>query len=207
MKLRNKVLAGFAATVLALSMMVGTALAADKLPAVYDEAAGGTVVDGQTSSNDVWVKIIGGGSLLYGDEEIAHATRTVDVTVTGNCTYDVEFIYNFDGGWMTKDMVPAYGIPGDTVDGTKVYTFEMDGRGSTWCEAVLNLKNKTEGPLEVTKMEFKDEGGNIILTIPSAEEAPAEDAPKTGVVSAALLLGVGAVASAIGSVVLKKKEK
>ncbi len=207
MKLRNKLFTGFAATVLALSMMVGTALAAEKLPAKYEEAAGGTVVDGQTSSNDVWVKIIGGGSLLYGDADIAHATRSVDITVTGNCSYDVEFIYNSDAAWLTKDQNPEYGLAGESVDGTKVYTFKMDGRGTTWCEAVLNLKNKTEGPLEVTKMEFKDEAGNIILTIPSAEEAAADDAPKTGVVSAALLLGVGAVASAIGTVVLKKKEK
>lgn len=206
MKLRNKVIAGFAAVVIALSMMVGTALAVDQLPAVYEEAAGGTVVDGQTNSNDVWIWITGGGNILHGDADIANATRSVDVTITGNCSYDLEFIYNSDGGWMTKDMIPEYGCPGETVDGTKVYTFAMNGKGTQWCEAVLNLRNKTEGPLEVTKMEFKDENGNVILTVPKASEATS-DAPKTGVASAALLLGVGAVASAIGTVVLKKKEK
>lgn len=98
MKLRNKVLAVFFAVVLAMTMMAGTALAAENLPAVYEEAAGGMPVDGQTQQNDVWIKVIGGGT-VYGDQEIAHATRSVDITITGNCSFDLEFIYNYDGGW------------------------------------------------------------------------------------------------------------
>lgn len=199
MKLRNKVFAGFAATILALSMMVGTALAADKLPAAFDTAAGGTVVDGQTSQNDVWVKIIGGGSLLYGDADIAHATRTVDVTVTGKATYDLEFIYNFDGGWG-----PAITKPGESVDGEVVYNFPMNGAGTTWCEAIVNLKNKSEGALEITKMDFKDEAGAVLLTIGGAAEA---EVPQTGVVSAALFLALGTAVFGSGAVVLKKKER
>lgn len=198
MKLRNKLLAGFFAVVLVLSMMAGTALAATELPAKFDEAAGGGPVDGQTSQNDVWIKIIGSGA-VYGNQEIAHATRSVDITITGKCSFDLEFIYNYDGGW---------GPPitsSETLDGEKVYNFPMNGAGTNWCEAVVNLRNKTEGPLEVTRMDFKDEAGNVLLTV--GPEAGSSDAtPKTGVVSTAVFFGLGAAVLGTGAVILKKKE-
>lgn len=201
MKLRNKVLAGFVAVVLALSMMAGTALAAADLPAVFEEAEGGGPVDGQTQNNDVWIKITGGGT-VFGNEEIAHATRSVDITITGNCSFELEFIYNYDGGWG-----PGI-VSSETVDGEQVFNFPMNGAGTTYCEAVLNLKNKTEGPLEVTRMEFKDDAGNVLLTVgPEAAGGGGGDAtPKTGVVSTALFFGLGAAVLGAGAVVLKKKE-
>ena len=64
---------------------------------------------------------------------------------------------------------------GESVDGEKVYNFEMNGDGTSWCEAVVNLQNKSEGPLQVTKMEFKDEAGNVLLTVGGDSEAAASD--------------------------------
>lgn len=209
MKLRNRILAGFAATVLALSMMVGSAMAGTKeLPFEYPNEANAA------TNNDVWVKVTGGSAgEAISTEEIAHAIRSVDITITGKATFDAELIFNFDGGWVPTKMA------GQTVDGELVLNLPMNGKGSSYCEVIVNLQNKTEGALAVSKMEFKDENGNVILThggeaAPAAEAAaPAADktaapaaAPKTGVVSSALLLGFGAVAFGSGAVALKKKE-
>lgn len=195
MKLRNKVVAGFVATVLALSMMAGAAFAStDVLPFDYPEDAG------VATDNDVWVKVIGGGTVI-GDQDIAHAIRSVDITITGNATFDFEFIYNSDAGWSPVSL------PGETVEGQKVFNFAMNGAGTGWCEAVVNLQNKTEGALQVTAMEFKDEAGEVILShgdVPAGDAG--EAAPKTGVVSTALFLGLGALVTGAGAVVLKKKE-
>ncbi len=205
MKLRNKVIAGFAATVLTLSMMVGSAMAStDVLPFEYpNEAAVAT-------NNDVWVKLIGGGTVIS-TAEVAEVVKSVDITITGKATFDAELIFNFDGGWVPTAMA------GQSVDGELVLNMPMSGKGATYCEVIVNLQNKSEGALAVTRMDFKDEAGNIILTHGAAAEAAAttdaaatDDAattPKTGVVSAALLLGFGATAFGTGSVVLKKKAK
>jgi hypothetical protein len=212
MKLRNKVFTLFAVFVLALSMMVGTAMAATTLPAIYDEAAGGMVLDGQTSGNDVWIKIIGSGE-LYGDSKIANATRSVDITVSGKCTFDAELIYNSDGGWAVQPVQT-----GLSVDGDLVLTMPMDGTGTSWCEAVVNLKNKTEGPLSVSKMEFKDEAGTVLLTVGGAdgvapnvitdtatdESSTAAATPKTGVVSLAFVYGIFTATCGIGAKALKR---
>jgi LPXTG-motif cell wall-anchored protein len=209
MKFRNKILAGFFATVLILSMTVGTALAADNLPAAYDEAAGGLPVAGQTDGNDVWIKITGSGT-AHGNAEIANVTRSAAITISGNATFDLEFIYNSDGGWA-----PAPQLTGESVDGSKVYNFDMDGTGTNWCEAVLNLRNKSEGPLEVTRIDFLDEAGAVVLSVgsetasateTSTEVTTTEATPKTGVVSTALFLGLGATVFGTGALVLKKKE-
>ncbi|MBP1754122.1 MAG: hypothetical protein H6Q59_520 [Firmicutes bacterium] len=201
MKLRNKVFAGLAATVLALTMMVGTAMAStDQLPFAYPNDAG------VATNNDVWVKLIGGGTVIS-TTEVAEATRSVDITIEGKCSFEPELIFNFDGGWVPTAL-------GKTdVDGTTVLNMPMNGKGTTWCEVVVNLMNKTEGPLAVTKMEFKDEAGAVLLTWPAdaaaATTAAADTtaAPKTGVVSLALIFGLGAAAMGTGSVVLKKKER
>lgn len=195
MKLRNKVLAGFFATILLLSMTVGTALAStDQLPFDYPEEAD------VATDNDVWVKITGGGSTV-GNEEIAHATRSVDITITGEATFELEFIYNSDAGWTPQSL------PGEEVSGEKVYNFAMNGAGTSYCEAVLNLKNKSEGPLQVTRMDFLDEAGEVLLSHGAGAPAGGGDAaPKTGVVSTALFLGLGAAVLGTGAVVLKKKE-
>jgi LPXTG-motif cell wall-anchored protein len=196
MKLRTKVFAGFIVIVLLLSLTVGTALAATELPVAYDEAAGGAALLPQTDNNDVWIKITGSG-VTYGNQEIAEKTRSVDITITGNATFDVQFIYNSNAGWLSQDY------PGQSVEGEKVFNYAMNGSGTQWCEAVINLRNKSEGPLEVTRMEFKDEAGEVILTV---GEPASDAAPKTGVVSTALFLGLGAAVLGTGAVVLKKKE-
>jgi hypothetical protein len=113
--------------------------------------------------------------------------------------------FYFDGGWLPSK-------PGvTTVDGSTVLTMDMNGKGTTWCEVVVNLMNKTEGPLSVTKMEFKDEAGAVLLTWPAeAASAAADDTaatPKTGVVSLSLVFGLGTAAMGTASVILKKKER
>ena len=219
MKLRNKFFAGFFATFLLLSMTVGTALAADNLPAAYDEAAGGLPVAGQTEGHDVWIKITGSGT-AHGNAEIADATRSAAITISGNASFDMEFIYNSDGGWGANPE-----LKGESVDGSKVYNFDMDGTGTNWCEAIVNLRNKSEGTLEVTRIDFLDEAGAVILSVGSeiasieadtteadtteadtTEVDTTEAAPKTGVVSTALLLGLGAAVFGTSALVLKKKE-
>lgn len=192
MKLRNKVLAGFAASVLALSMMLGTAMAStDELPFSYPNEANAP------TDNDVWVKLIGGGKVIS-TSEVANATRSVDITIEGNCEFDPELIYNYDNGW-----VPT--TPGkQKVDGTLVLSMPMNGAGTTWCEVVINLRNKTEGPLAITKLDFKDEAGNILLTHGAATETAVAD---TGVASTALFFGLGAAAFGAGAFALKRKER
>jgi len=106
-------------------------------------------------------------------------------------------------------------LTGESVDGSKVYNFDMDGTGTNWCEAVLNLRNKSEGPLEVTRIDFLDEAGAVVLSVgsetasateTSTEVTTTEATPKTGVVSTALFLGLGATVFGTGALVLKKKE-
>jgi LPXTG-motif cell wall-anchored protein len=214
MKLRNKVVAGFAATVLALSMMVGTALASTKdLPFEYPNEANAA------TNNDVWVKLVGGGAgEQVSTQEVADVTKSVDVTITGKCSFDAELIFNFDGGWVPTAM------KGQTVDGELVLNMPFVGKGATYAEVIVNLQNKTEGPLAVTKLEWKDEAGNVVFTWPVADEAAAADvatddaaatdaaatdaaAPKTGVESFGLIFGLGAAVLGSGAVVLKRREK
>ncbi len=216
MRLRNKILAVFATTVLLVSMMAGTAMAREKweLPFEYpNEAAAAT-------DNDVWVKLTGGGFAIS-TEEVAQQVRSVDITVTGKASFDAELIYNSDiQGWKPTRLTDQ------TVDGEVVLTSDMDGSFTSYCEIVVNLQNKTEGPLAVAKLEFKDEAGTVLVTWPDAEgtaeeaaeeapaaeaaettEAAASDVPKTGVASSALIFGLGALACGIGSGINKKKSK
>lgn len=202
MKLRNKVFAGFAATVLALSMMVGSAMASTKdLPFNYPTEANAP------TNNDVWVKLTGGSAgEAVGTQDIADQTKSVDVVITGNCSFDAELIFNFDGGWVPTAM------GGQTVDGELVLNMPFVGKGASYAEVIVNLQNKTEGELAVTRLDWKDDAGNVVFSWGAeagAAEAPAADAsvPKTGVTSVALLLGLGAAVCGSGAVVLKKKER
>ncbi|MBH1941263.1 hypothetical protein I5677_10195 [Mobilitalea sibirica] len=199
MKLRNKLMAGFAATVLALSMMVGSAMAStDVLPFEYPNEANAA------TNNDVWVVLFGGTAAtpLTDDEAVRDAVKTVDIVITGNASFDAELIANFAGGWVPTTMA------GQTVDGELVLSLPYVVKGSGYAEVIVNLKNKTEGPLAVARMDFKDADGKVLVTHGGAAEAAAEESvPKTGVVSTALLLGLGAVAFGTGAVALKKKER
>ena len=222
MKLRKKALACFTATVLALSMMVGTALATEKIPAVYEDAAGGTVVDGETDGNHVWMSLFGGTAAtpITDDVAVRDSVRTVDVVITGNATFDAEFVLNYQTpGWTPVDLGQQ------TVDGELVLSTEYDGTDQDWAEFIVNLRNKSEGPLEVTRIDFKDGSGNVVASLgdasaPAADapaddapaddapaaDVPADDSPKTGVASSALIFGLSAIALGSGAVVLKKKE-
>jgi len=221
-KLKNKVLSTLIATVLVLSMMVGTALAqTHELPFDYPEDAGYVSPD-----NDVWVVLFGGAAAppLTDDEALRDSIRSVDVIISGNATFDAHIVAN-GPSWTPHDFY------GQSVDGETTINIPYDMTGVGYTEVVVNLKNKSEGPLQITRMDFKDADGNVVLAhgaasdaapveepaddnddvvevAETAPEAPAktETAPKTGLVSSALLLGLGAVAFGTGAVVLKKKE-
>lgn len=234
MKLRNKVLTGFAATVLALSMMVGTALAATPLY-TYGEEAGAKESD---KALVICELLSGGGNQdgangpVYDELQALYADiASVDCLLTGNFTGtahlnlvgDLEFTPNGTGydnqTYANKEIV---------VDGNLVYSADL-GPISTDARFAFLLRNKTEGTAVLEGYVFRNADGDIVAGMDGAgyldaaaaqalydaatgavaevAEEPAEEAPKTGVVSAALLLGVGAVASALGSVVLKKKER
>ncbi len=201
MKLRNKIFAGFAATVLALSMMIGSAMAStDKLPFAYPNEANAP------TNNDVWVVLYGGTAAtpLTDDTAIRDACKSVDIIVTGKCSFNPELIANFSGGWLPSS-------PGNqTVDGELVLSMPYIVKDSGYAEVVINLKDKTEGPLEITRIDFKDADGEVLISTGGAEEVVEEAAaaaPKTGVESLGLVFGLGAAVLGSGAVVLKRKEK
>lgn len=201
MKFRNKIFAGFAATVLALSMMVGSAMAStDQLPFDYPNEANAA------TNNDVWVVLYGGTAAtpLTDDVAIRDACKSVDVIVTGKASFDAEIIANFAGGWLPT------AINGQTVDGELALNIPYIVKDSGYAEVVVNLKNKTEGALSISRIDFKDANGEVLLSHggAAAEEATAtEAAPKTGVESLGLVFGLGAAVLGSGAVVLKRKEK
>lgn len=194
MKLRNKVLAGFAATVMALTLMTGAVFAStDVLPFTYGEEAG------VATNNDVWVVLFGGTAAtpLTDDTAVRDSVASVDVVITGKCSFDAELIANCQSpNWLATNLA------GQSVDGETVLNMALSGKDQGWVEVIINLKNKTEGPLEITRLDFKDADGNVVLS-----HGAASDAPKTGVVSTALFLGLGAAVFGTGAVVLKKKEE
>ncbi len=197
MKLRNKILAGFAATVLALSMMVGSAMAStDKLPFVYPNEANAP------TNNDVWVVLYGGAAAtpLTDDAAVRDACKSVDIVISGNCSFDAELIANFSGGWLPT------AVDGQTVDGELVLSMPYIVKDSGYAEVIVNLKNKTEGPLEISRMDFKDAAGEVLISHGGAAAAT-EAAPKTGVESLGLVFGLGAAVLGSGAVILKRKEK
>lgn len=198
MKLRNKVLAGFVATILCLSMMVGSALASThELPFDYPEEAD------VATNNDVWVVLYGGTAAppLSDDEALRDSIKSVDIVISGNASFDAEIISN-GPSWV------PYSFAGQSVDGEMTLTLDYDMEGQGYTEIIVNLQNKSEGPLSVKRMDFKDADGNVVLAHGAASEAAAggEAAPKTGLVSTALFLGLGAAAFGTGAVILKKKE-
>ncbi len=200
MKLRNKIFAGFAATVLALSMMVGSALAqTDQLPFNYPEEANAP------TNNDIWVVLFGGTAAtpLTDDAALRDAVESVDVVITGKCSFNAELICNSDvTSWQPNRF------DGQTVDGELVINLPYKMAGAGYAEVVVNLQNKTEGPLAVARMDFKDASGAVLLSHGAASEAAATDAaPKTGVESLGLIFGLGAAVLGSGAVVLKRKEK
>ncbi len=216
MKLRKKVLAVFTATVLVLSMMVGTALASThELPYSY-----GNEADVQTN-NDVWVVLYGGTAApeLTGDEAVRDSVKSVEVTISGDASFTPEIIINSEDGWDAETF------SSQTVDGSTTVSKDFDGTGQGYVEVIVNLMGKSEGSLEITRIDFKDASGNVVVSTggtdapaapteetpaaddaPATDDAPAEESPKTGVVSSALFLGLGAIVSASAAVVLKKKE-
>lgn len=227
MKLRNKVFTGFAATVVALSMMVSTALAATPLYTYGNEA-------GAKESDKALVvcELLSGGGNQDGSngpvinelQALYAEFASVDVLLTGdfsgtahlNLVGDMEFTPNATG----YDNV-TYANKEIACDGYLVYSGEF-GPVTADARFAFLLRNKTEGAAVLEGYVLRNAAGEIVcgmdgagfLDAAAAEAlydtvtgAAAADVPQTGVVSAALLLGVGAVASALGSVVLKKKER
>ncbi|MHB8128166.1 MAG: hypothetical protein ACYDEX_04135 [Mobilitalea sp.] len=251
MKLQNKFFAGFAATVLALSMMVGTAMAATPI-FTYDAAAGAK----EDAKSTVICELMSGGGNqdgmngpVYADlQAIATQTASVDVLLTGNFTGTAhlnlvgDFSFTPTGDGYDNKTYAAKPI---TVDGFLVYSGAY-GEITADARFAFLLRDKSEGAAALEAYIFRDADGEIVggqdgagfLTAAKAtslfnsitgveeevaeevaeeevaevveeEAAPAEEAavPQTGVVSVALLFGLGAAAFGTGSVVLKKKER
>ncbi|MBH1941262.1 LPXTG cell wall anchor domain-containing protein [Mobilitalea sibirica] len=245
MKLRNKLFAGFAATVLTLSMMVGSAFGATI--DTIDSAAGAREAD----KAPWWIVLVDGaacdGAAVTYHKEIADVINdiaSIDFVVNGNCSVEYHVIYQGayspDGSGYDNNTLKAVPL---TVDGVTVVSADYDGSvldGTNGSAVAFLLRNKTEGELSLEQFVLRNADGDIIGGVdgtgylaaadakalfneltgeaPAAEEvaeeaseeaAPAAEAsvPKTGVVSSALLLGLGAVAFGTGSVVLKKREK
>lgn len=193
MKLRNKVLASFIAAFFIFSMMAGSALASTHiLPYDYPEDAN------VATNNDVWVVLYGGTAAppLTNDTSVRDAIRSVDVVISGKATFDAEIITN-GPSWV------PYTFAGQEVDGVMSINVKYDMTDLGYAEVVVNLKNKSEGPLQITRMDFKDADGNVVFTHGLADES---STPKTGVVSTALFFGLGAAVLGTGAVILKKKE-
>ncbi len=197
MKLRNKVFAGFIATILVLSMTMGTALAStDQLPFDYPNEANAA------TNNDVWVVLYGGTAAtpLTDDVAIRDSITSVDVVIAGKATFTAEIIANGPGPWSPTSY------PDQEVDGEMVLNLPYIMKDAGYCEVVVNLQGKSEGALQIKRLDFKDADGNVVLAHGAASEGASEAAPKTGVVSTALFLGLGAAVLGTGAVVLKKKE-
>ncbi|NLO10647.1 MAG: LPXTG cell wall anchor domain-containing protein [Clostridiales bacterium] len=179
-------------------MTVGTALAGtNELPFNYPNDANAA------TNNDVWIVFYGGTATppINSDEAVRDSIKSVDVVISGKATFNAELIYNYTGGWVPLTFADQ------EVDGEMTLNMPCDGTGAGYAEVVVNLKDKSEGPLAVKRLDFKDADGAVVLSHGEASAAAGgEAAPKTGVVSTALFLGLGAAVLGTGAVVLKKKE-
>lgn len=244
MKLRNKFIAGFAAIVLVLSMMVGTAMAAtiDSI----DTAAAAK----EATKDKWWIKLVDGAAcdgavVAYHAEmaDVASKVASIDFVVNGKCTIEYHVIYQGayspDGSGYDNNTLKA--VPA-TVDGVTVISADYDGSvldGTVGSAVAFLARNKSEGAFALEAYILRDADKNIIagvdgtgflaaadatalfneLTGVVEEAAPAEEVatddaaatdaavPQTGVVSFALLFGLGAATLGTGSVILKKKER
>ena len=112
------------------------------------------------TNNDVWVVVFGGTAspALTHQEELVRSIRDVDIFIEGQASCNVEVIINSSSGWESLTF------PVISIDGTAVIRMSIDEENPSYLEVIVNLKNKTEGPLSVTRMEFMDEAGVIVLT-------------------------------------------
>lgn len=196
MKIR-KVLAALIVMVIAFSAMTGTAFA--------KEPSNALPFSFPNDQYDCWVKLIGGGEVIS-TSDVSARVRSVDITFEGKAAFDAQLVYNYDGGWVPTDFT------GQSVDGSLVLSMPMDGSlAPSWCEVVVYVNN-LQGNLSVTKMEFKDEAGKVILahgTDANTEEsqAPASFAPQTGIEGLGTVYGLGALLFASGAVFIRRKKK
>lgn len=110
--------------------------------------------------NDVWVVVYGGSAAppITNRWSLVEKIRSVDVTLEGKATCDAEIIINSFDGWIPTRF------PATSVNGKVVLSVPISTVNPSYLEVIVNLRNKSEGRLTVTKMEFKDEVGAVILT-------------------------------------------
>lgn len=221
MRLKSKILATLTATVLMLSTMTGFAFAAGQ---ASFEDAGSPVREWTEKStqyaNDAWVKLIGGGTTVS-DTDTAHQVRKVIAYFSGKGSASIHLIYNSDGGW--NEVATQEG----DFDGDFQLEANINGKDTTWCETVIQVGNIV-GSFQLIRYEYFDDNGNLVFTCGDANESiavsevasepapitatitsPAEAStslPKTGVVSSAFFLTLGASAFTTGLSLLKKKD-
>lgn len=181
MKLRNKVMAGFATTVLALSMMVGTAFAATPI-FEYDNAAGAK----EDAKASVICELLSGGGNQDGEngkvykdlQAIATDAASVDVLLTGNFTGTAHL--NFVGdATFTPDGTgydnKTYASKDITVDGSLVYSGDFGAIEADARFAFL-LRNKSEGAATLEAYILRNADGKIIGGMDGAGFLAAADA-------------------------------
>ena len=155
MKSRKRVLACLLIMTFMVAMIPGRAKASThELPFAYPNEAN------VETNNDVWVVVFGGSAAppLTNNQELANSIRSVSVFFGGNATFDLEVIINSNVGWV------PFTYPGINLSGGGVSNVPIVNDGVNYLEVIVNVKNKTEGPLSVTRMEFKDEAGVVVLT-------------------------------------------
>jgi LPXTG-motif cell wall-anchored protein len=167
MKLRKKVFAGFAATVLALTMMVSSAFA--QTIATIDAAAGAKEPD----KGLCWVRFVDGTNCdgtvapyYDGIAAIYNQVASIDFVVDGACTVEYHIIYEGayspDGTGYDNNTFKAVPL---TVDGVTVVNQAFDGSvldGTMGASVAFLMRNKSEGALAFEAFIFRNADGAII---------------------------------------------
>lgn len=172
MKLTKRVLAGMAATVLALSMMVGTAFAASS--ASWSDAGSVTHswdVNSAGYQNDAWVKLIGGGTIVS-DEDTAHSVTKVVANFKGEGSATINLIYNYDGGWETVASQSG------EFSGEFKIEANINGSNTTYCEVITQVGDII-GTLDLVNYEFLDASGKTVFTVGDKAAAASTTAAST----------------------------
>ena len=216
--MKRKVLVGFVTLVLALAMTVTPAFAAPVV--VYDNA--GTVTWGQNGGvvGDLYVKLEEAADF---DLTQLDSIATIEITLDTDTYFKPQYCINTESNnWEGKEVEHAEG--GHFVD-----VLDVTGKYSTvntYNNIVIQSGWKNEGNATVTAIAFKDADGNVLYSVGDldvaeeevveeevveeeveevVEEEVVEEVPQTGIVSLALVYGLGALAT--GAVVLKKRNK
>lgn len=224
--MKKKFLAGFVTLILVLAMSASTAFAAPVV--VYDTA--GTVNWGQNGGveGDLYVKLEEAADF---DMALVDDIATIQVVLDTETYFKPQYCINTESNnWEGTEVEHAEGGHFvDELDVTGKYTSV-----NTYNNFVIQSGWKNEGNAQVTAIAFLDADGNVLYSVgdyaaaeeveeeveeevaeeevveeevveEAAEEEAVQEAPKTGVVSLALVFGAGALVT--GFAAFKKRDK